>query len=135
MRHSMMVVVFVTALMWGCTSAPSPDGMVFYTTVQPEAVHRFYTDTLGFETWQHVGQVRILHRGGFFIGFHESETADTAGLVSIVKEDFNGVDGVYGLLKSRALFEPRVDSTYGIYHFLARDPEHRLLEIQAFLNK
>lgn len=55
MRYSMTIVTLASALIWGCTAAPSPDGMVFYTTEQPEIIHRFYTDTLGFETWQHVG--------------------------------------------------------------------------------
>jgi len=107
-------------------------GVVFFKTVELEALTSFYTERVGAELWMDQGDCRILRHGQFLFGFCQREEPETCGILTFVYPDREGVDRMYELFKEEALDAPRDNPRYPIYNFFARDPEGRLIEFQMF---
>ncbi len=96
----------------------------------------FYEDVLGFELAVDQGSCRIYHITGrtAYIGLCErAEPREKDGVIfTLVTQD---VDGWYEHITSRGIrceYAPRMNETYGIYHFFVKDPNGYLIEFQRF---
>lgn len=108
-------------------------GIVFFRTEQRGAVVDFYCERLGFETWleQEAG-CEILRRDNLLLGFCDDTETETDGIVTVVLETEEAVDAMYDDLESVADHAPTVNEEFDIYHFFARDPDGRAVEVQTF---
>lgn len=96
----------------------------------------FYEDVLGFELAVDQGSCRIYHITGrdAYVGLCErAEPREKDGVIfTLVTQD---VDGWYEQITSRGItceYAPRMNETYGIYHFFVKDPNGYLIEFQRF---
>lgn len=118
--------------------AVAPDGFIaFVCTADLERAHAFYAGALGLPLVLDQGTCRIYRvRPGAHIGVcrRADETPAPGGLIlTIVTDD---VDGWYArLAAANQVLEgpPKRNDTYRIYHFFARDPDGRRIEVQRFL--
>ncbi|MCE7735636.1 MAG: VOC family protein [Candidatus Heimdallarchaeota archaeon] len=102
-----------------------------------ENVVKFYIQTIGCTKWVSQPEIEILKHDNFIIGFHASNSVDSAGLFTFFYETTKEVDSMFELLKSMDLAstEPKENSKYKIYNFFAKDVEGRNLEFQTFLHE
>lgn len=97
----------------------------------------FYETVLGLELALDQGGCRIYHTVGrkAYIGICERATprAKDGVIFTIVTQD---VDGWYQRITEHGVVcedEPRMNPTYGIYHFFVKDPNGYLIEFQRFV--
>ncbi len=108
-------------------------GIVFFNTVSLNKIKAFYLENLDFSVWLDQKDCLILRNGNLFLGFCEREPPDTNGVITIFYREKEKVDEVYLKIQGLAESEPKINEKYGIYHFFARDPEGRIIEVQSFL--
>ncbi|MGC9513144.1 MAG: nitroreductase family protein [Fidelibacterota bacterium] len=108
------------------------NGIIFFKTRKLAEVTAFYTRTLGMSIWLDQADCMILKRGNLLLGFCQRDSVDARGMITIFTENREEVDQIYSLFQEKADNEPVFNKTYGIYHFFARDPENRAVEIQWF---
>ena len=116
---------------------PIDEQITFIYTRDLAATTPFYETILGLELALDQGSCRIYHTIGrkAYIGICERDTAPehpTGIILTIVSQD---VDGWYKHLIAHDIQcdgEPRLNETYGIYHFFLNDPNGYLIEIQRF---
>ncbi|MEL6402854.1 MAG: VOC family protein [Chloroflexota bacterium] len=115
---------------------PIDEQITFLYCEDLEATAPFYEDVLGFELAVDQGSCRIYHIVGrkAYFGLCERATPrEKDGVIfTLVTQD---VDGWYERITSKGItpeHEPRMNETYGIYHFFVKDPNGYLIEIQRF---
>lgn len=110
-------------------------GIVFFRTEKRAAVVDFYTDRLGFQQWlEQDGGCTILERENLLLGFCDSDTTETEGIITVVVDDRDAVDALFGTLEDVTADEPHENEAFDIYQFFATDPDGRTVEIQTFLH-
>jgi len=109
-------------------------GILFFTTRNLETMNTFYTSEVGATLWLDQKACVILKHGNLLLGFCRGETCDTQGIITFFYPDKKGVDEAYQKLKERAVTEPEENEKFRIYHFFAKDPEDRTIEVQCFLH-
>ena len=110
-------------------------GVVFFNTLQLDALTEFYTQRVGAELWMDQTDCRIFRHGQFLFGFCRREKAETCGIITFVHSDREGVDRMYEMFRDEAEAAPRNNPRYPIYNFFAHDPEGRSIEFQMFTGK
>lgn len=106
-------------------------GLTFFKTEHLELIKTFYLG-IGMEMWLDQDDCVILQHGNLLLGFCSREGVDTQGLITLFYPERQDVDKLFKQLKASAIEAPRYNEKYRIYHFFARDPEGRTLEIQMF---
>jgi catechol 2,3-dioxygenase-like lactoylglutathione lyase family enzyme len=98
----------------------------------------FYEDVLGLTLTLDQGGCRIYHVAGqhAYVGIcQRAEPRAKDGVIfTFVTQD---VDAWYERITRKGVvceYAPRVNETYGIYHFFVRDPNGYLIEVQRFLD-
>ncbi len=113
-------------------------GLVFLKTKDRKTMVEFYKSRIGMVDWLEQPNITILQHGNMILGFHqppqEPIEVDVSGMYTFVYPSREQVDEMYSKLKDIADGAPRVNPTYKIYQFFAKDPEGRDLEFQAFLH-
>lgn len=117
-------------------SHPLAEQITFLYTQDIVATAPFYEHILGLELALDQGSCRIYHVAGrqAYLGLCERETPKTPDgvIFTFVTPD---VDGWYQQITERGGIPehaPRMNETYGIYHFFIKDPSGYLLEFQRF---
>ncbi|MBU7011182.1 MAG: nitroreductase family protein [Theionarchaea archaeon] len=108
-------------------------GILFFQTKDLHTVKKFYTD-IGATVWLDQKYCIILKHGNLLLGFCQSETCDTSGIITFFYPKKEEVDALYNTFKERAETEPKENEKFSIYHFFAKDPEDRTIEFQCFLH-
>lgn len=110
--------------------------ITFVYTTQPEAMWRFYGETLGLGLTFEKGGCRIYRvTPNSYIGVchrADREVHPKGVCLSFVAHE---VDGWYQRLNDAGIptdGPPRETEAYGIYHFFAYDPEGHAVEFQRF---
>ena len=109
--------------------------ITFLATTDLDATARFYEETIGLDLALDQGTCRIYRvTDTAYVGFcRRDEVVSTSDVIlTLVADD---VDGWHARLTERgAAVEaaPRLNPTYGIYHFFVRDPSGYRVEIQRF---
>jgi hypothetical protein len=106
-------------------------GIVFFRSEAYHETVAFYRD-LGCAVWREQSDCTILDFEGFRFGFCDRSPAETAGILTLVVPDRDGIDRLADHLGDHVTEEPRYNGTYGIYQAFARDPEGRTVEVQCF---
>ncbi|NWF95338.1 MAG: VOC family protein [Candidatus Thorarchaeota archaeon] len=109
-------------------------GILFFRTKMLDKVVSFYVDALDMSIWLDQRDCVILRRDNLLIGFCSRDAADLCGIVTLYYSTQTEVDRMYQKLKHCAEGEPKTNQKYQIYHFLARGPEGRVIEVQQFLH-
>ncbi len=109
-------------------------GIVFFSTTKLEEIKDFYIERIGCDLWLDQGSCAILKYGNLLVGFCQGREADLDTLVTFFYENKADVDEMYEELKASARSAPKENTKYRIYHFYARDPEGRSIELQSFLH-
>ena len=116
------------------------DGLiVFLGSDDLEKTHSFYQETLGLPLYKDQGLCRIYSiPGGGKLGFCEHMANVARGsnspYITLLTDD---VDAVYHKLKAAGIHlteEPKENERFSIYHFLVRDPNGYIVEVQKFLD-
>ncbi|MGQ4891038.1 MAG: nitroreductase family protein [Candidatus Njordarchaeia archaeon] len=110
-------------------------GIIFYATRNLAEVTEFYLNKLNMSIWLKQKDCIILKHGNMLLGFCQREKIDTNGIITFIFEEKDEVDDMYKKLREIATSKPKVNEKYGIYHFFARDPDGRVIELQHFLHK
>lgn len=117
-------------------SLPIDSQITFLYTEDLAKSTPFYEDVLGLQLAVDQGSCRIYHIVGSqaYVGLCErAEPRTKDGLIfTLVTQD---VDGWYNHIISKGIEcedAPKMNETYGIYHFFVRDPSGYLIEIQRF---
>jgi hypothetical protein len=110
-------------------------GIVFFGTENHDEVVEFYTERLGAEIWLEQTACTILKRDNLLVGFCESDETEDCGVVTVVREDREGVDAAYDRLDDVAHGPPEENEAYDIYQFFADDPDGRSVEVQTFCHE
>ena len=84
--------------------------------------------------WLDQGGCVILKHDNMLLGFCKGEEVDFYGIITFFHPSKEDVDNVYCRLEDIAESPPKDNPKYRIYHFYARDPEGRRLEVQCFLH-
>lgn len=99
----------------------------------------FYEDVLGFELAVDQGSCRIYHITGrnAYVGLCErASPREKDGIIfTLVTQE---VDAWYDHITAQGItckYAPRMNETYGIYHFFVKDPNGYLIEFQKFADK
>ncbi|MHA2028605.1 MAG: VOC family protein [Candidatus Kariarchaeaceae archaeon] len=111
-------------------------GLVFVKTKELDKIVKFYTETIKCTKWVSQPDIEILKHENFIIGFHDSDSIDSAGLFTFFYDTTDKVDAMFTILKKLdlVLTKPRENKKYKIYNFFAKDIEGRNLEFQTFLH-
>ena len=109
-------------------------GIMFLKTRDLEKTISFYTKRLGFQIWLKQRDCTILRNGNLLLGFCQGDEPEKEGIITIFYRDKTKVDEMYEELRDTATTEPKINEKYQIYHFFAKDPEGRTIEIQTFLH-
>ena len=117
------------------------DGQIIFIYVDDLDVSReFYEELMGFPLVLDQGKCRIVQitksRGGY-LGYCEADGRSKESRGVILTFVTTDVDTWYQDLERMdldLLGEPKVNQTFGIYHFFIKDPDGYLLEIQSFLD-
>jgi nitroreductase len=110
-------------------------GIIFNKTAKLKQVVSFYQEVLNAEVWLDQGHCVILRHGNQLFGFCSSDQPETSGTLTFFYAHENQVDDIYQRLEESALDTPKVNPRFKIYHFYAKDPEDRSIEIQSFLHR
>lgn len=112
-------------------------GLIFVKTQNLEEIIEFYINTIGCISWLSQPEIEIVKHDNFIIGFHASDSIDSAGLFTFFYKSKLEVDSMYEILKTKDLTttEPKENNKYKIYNFFAKDVEGRNLEFQTFLHE
>lgn len=121
-------------------SLPIDEQITFIYTRDLTKTIPFYEDVLGLQLALDQGSCRIYHTVGrkAYIGICERESAPEKPqgiILTIVTQD---VDGWYAQITGKGVAcdgEPRMNESYGIYHFFCHDPNGYLIEIQRFASE
>lgn len=115
---------------------PISEQITFLYTRDLQASAVFYENVLGLSLALDQGSCRIYHVNGHqaYIGVCERDVPKTPDgvIFTFVTPD---VDGWYAQITERGgtpEYAPRLNETYGIYHFFIKDPSGYLLEFQRF---
>jgi hypothetical protein len=131
---SLVLVAMVSHAENRSAAVPKGSGIVFFSTNKLEEVKDFYIERIGCELWIDQGGCVILRYGNLLVGFCQSQEADLDTLITFFYEKKEDVDAVYEELEPIAIAAPKENKKYRIYHFYARDPEGRSIELQSFLH-
>ncbi|MHA2365677.1 MAG: VOC family protein [Candidatus Hodarchaeales archaeon] len=108
-------------------------GIVFLKTKDLKMITEFYL-SLGATVWLEQKDITIFKHGNLLFGFHQQEEASKDALLTFFYPTQSDVDKMYKKYKSIALGPPKINPSYNIYNFFAKDPEERLIEFQVFLH-
>lgn len=116
---------------------PIDEQITFLYTRDLSATAPFYEEVLGLDLALDQGGCKIWHISGHqaYVGMCERDYAPEKpeGVIfTIVTQD---VDGWYERITSHGVTPedaPKLNETYGIYHFFVKDPNGYLLEFQRF---
>jgi len=129
---------------------PLSGSLTFIYAKDFEASCKFYSEALQLETAGNLGDgVRIFALPGAYLGIVRqgvsaaarpprcaAEAGDTA-IVGLLCSSEAEVDHYYSVLSASGVGEvsgkPARNETFGLYNFMARDPNGYLVEVQAFL--
>lgn len=109
-------------------------GIIFLKTKNMENITDFYLNEVGMELWLKQQNIALMRHGNLILGMHNTNEVDQFGLITFFYPTMTEVDAMYEKFKDRAITQPKINETYQIYNFFARDPEDRKLEFQAFLH-
>lgn len=109
-------------------------GIQFHGTQDLDQVVDFYQNLVGMEIWLRQEDCIILKHGNFLLGFCRRERSDTSGIITFFYREATEIDVMHKKLEVYATTAPAKNERYEIYRFLARDPENRTVEFQAFLH-
>lgn len=109
-------------------------GIIFLKTKNLSKVMEFYKTTLQMSTWLTQPSIEILQHENLLLGFHETSEIDDGLLITFFYDSKEEVDEMYETLGELAIAPPKVNETYKIYNFFAKDIEGRKLEFQTFLH-
>jgi len=108
------------------------NGIIFFRTTHLGDIVDFYIQKLYMSVWLQQEDCTILQKGNLLLGFCQRDAADTQGMITLFTDNRDDVDDLYNSLKDISDSLPKMNDKYGIYHFFARDPEGRAIEIQWF---
>lgn len=109
-------------------------GIIFFKTRDLRTIKEFYCSQLGMSIWLDQQSCVILKHENLLLGFCERDVLENTGMITFFYERQEDVDAMYRKMQAQALGAPRVNETYRIYQFFAKDPEGRTLEFQKFLH-
>ncbi len=107
-------------------------GIVFFKTENMEKIKEFYIQTMEMKIWLEQINCVILRHENMLIGFCRGEKPCGESLITFFYKGRKEIDEIYEKLKKFAVCEPVFNKDYNIYHFYAKDPEKRDIEIQCF---
>ncbi|MBN1619941.1 VOC family protein [candidate division WOR-3 bacterium] len=107
-------------------------GIVFFKTENMEKIKEFYIQTMEMEIWLEQKNCVILRHENMLIGFCKGKKPCKESLITFFYKGRNEIDAIHEKLKITAVNEPLFNKDYNIYHFYAKDPEERDIEIQCF---
>jgi len=107
-------------------------GIVFFKTKSLEKMHAFYHDKLKLALWLKQIGCNIYQSGNLLLGFIEAFEPETQGIIDLFFPDQQTIDKKYFLFKDLAVHEPKMNDLYNIYNFPIKDPEGRIVNLQAF---
>ena len=108
------------------------NGIIFLKTKSLKEIISFYFHELNMSVWLQQEDCTILQKGNLLLGFCQRDSLDTQGMITFFTDSRGEVDNLYVKLKDISDSSPKMNEKYGIYHFFARDPEGRVIEIQWF---
>lgn len=108
------------------------NGIIFFRTTHLGDIVEFYTQKLYMSVWLQQKDCTILQKGNLLLGFCQRNAADMQGMITFFTDSRAEVDSLYEKMKDFSGEPPKMNEKYGIYHFFARDPEGRVIEIQWF---
>ncbi|KAF5030627.1 hypothetical protein DSECCO2_636180 [anaerobic digester metagenome] len=104
-------------------------GIVFFKTRNLPLMREFYHHKLGMKLWLDQRKCLIFSYREMLIGFCQAETAELTGTITLLYNSQLEVNHVYERQRDIATTEPKLNSAFNIYHFWAKDPEGRDLEL------
>ena len=107
-------------------------GLVFLKTKNIDLIREFYVNRIGMELWCDQGQCIILRHGNFLLGFCEGGIEPVSPCITFFYSKKKDVDKMHDILQDISTSAPVENVKFNIYHFWAKDPEDRTLEIQHF---
>ncbi|HQL23490.1 MAG TPA: nitroreductase family protein, partial [candidate division Zixibacteria bacterium] len=107
-------------------------GILFLRTGDLERTAAFYIARLDCRRWLDQPGCVILRHDNFLFGLCARERPQTDVLLTFFYDTPAEVDRLYARHRDTADGPPRLNETYRIYQFFARDPEGRGLEFQHF---
>ncbi len=110
-------------------------GIIFFKTKNLEEITNFYMNRLDIKLWLKQPLCNILQSDQFIFGFQQSDHLENEGTLTFFFKTKEEVDYYYEKLKNISLGKPKENEKYHIYHFFAKDPEQRMVEIQCFLHE
>ncbi len=118
------------------TPAPFSQLVTFLPTRSPDAVTRFYRDTLGLPLVRDQGVCRIFKASaGGYLGFCThlaEEPAPSGAILTLVCDDVHAWHTRLAGLGVKITRPPAHNPKYAIYHFFFKDPNGYILEVQRF---
>lgn len=108
------------------------NGIIFLKTKSLKEIISFYFHELNMSVWLKQEDCTILQKGNLLLGFCQRDSLDTQGMITFFTDSREEVDNLYEKLKDISDSSPKMNEKYGLYHFFARDPEGRVIEIQWF---
>ena len=109
-------------------------GIIFLGTTDPETIREFYIGIMEMELWLEQAECFILKHDNMLLGFCRRDKPDTQGIITFYYESNDEIERFYEKLKNVSEGAPKINETYRIYHFFAKDPENRRIEVQRFLH-
>ncbi|MGY5852529.1 MAG: VOC family protein [Candidatus Thorarchaeota archaeon] len=109
-------------------------GIVFFRTKMLKKLVDFYVNRVGMRVWLEQTDCTILQHGGLLVGFCQRELAESEGMLTFFYSTVEEVDEMFTALRDISTTHPCVNEKYGIYQFLATDPEGRIIEFQNFMH-
>lgn len=111
------------------------NGIIFFKTKNLDVLKKFYLEQIGCTIWLEQAECCIFKFGNMLFGFCDREVIDKCGMITFFYETKEEVDAMYSKLSSIAEDQPKLNPTYRIYHFFAKDPDNRTIEFQWFEKK
>jgi len=109
-------------------------GIIFFKTNKLDEIIQFYESRIDMKVWLTQNDCTILKNGNLLLGFCTRDEVEDGGTVTIFVETREEVDNYYQRLSDLEPTKPSINIDYAIYHFYLKDPEHRNIEFQCFLN-
>lgn len=107
-------------------------GIIFFNTENMDKTRNFYIEIMGMKVWLEQKDCIILRHDNMLIGFCKGTRPFRESLITFFYTEKKEIDEIYEKLKNSAISGPVFNKDYNIYHFYAKDPEERDIEIQYF---
>ncbi|MBI9032193.1 nitroreductase family protein [bacterium] len=109
-------------------------GIIFFKTKSLDIIHHFYHYTLMMEVWLEQPNCYIYKKGNLLLGFLQSDTTETQGIITIFDQNKEVIENAYQQYLPLVIQDLAVNEKFNIYHFYISDPDGRKIEFQTFLH-